>query len=106
MPSQRNPRTSSKTTPTSRTTGGRASTSTTGPKPNGRTGNGGNGKPAGAWPISIVIASEAEIAIEGEDSTVDGFSICTRCAALLPGSEISRKLHERHHEQIDSHDAR
>ena len=69
-------------------------------------GNGGNGKPNGAWPISLVLASEVELAIEGEDTTVDGFAVCTRCAAVLPGSEISRALHARFHELVDGIDQR
>ena len=114
MPRQTNSRSTPRTTPapTNRDR-----------KPNGRgtaTGNGGanspnegrttrkgsNGKPNGAWPISLVLAAEVELAIEGEDTTVDGFAVCTRCAAVLPGSEISRALHARFHELVDGIDQR
>lgn len=112
-----------------RQTSSRSTQSTTTPapinrdrKPNDRgttTGNGGNGpdggrttrkgsngKPNAAWPVSLILASEVEIAIEGEDTAIDGFSVCTRCAALLPGSEISRALHARFHELVDAIDQR
>jgi hypothetical protein len=72
-------------------------------RPNG---NGGNGKPNGAWPVSLVLAAEVEIAIEGNDASIDGFSICTRCAAVLPGGEVSRALHARFHELVDAIDQR
>jgi hypothetical protein len=53
-----------------------------------------------------VLAAEVELTIEGQDSTIDGFAVCTRCAALLPGSEISRALHTRFHELVDGIDQR
>jgi hypothetical protein len=105
------PRQTTRTTPPSRppANGGRNGGGN-GPKPTTtrttRNGGNGNGRSVTAWPISLVLAAEVELAVEGEDSTIDGFAVCTRCAAVLPGNEISRKLHERHHEQIDSHDAR
>jgi hypothetical protein len=95
MPRQTSSRSTPRTTPA--------------PKPTSRrtgNGNGGNGKPNGAWPISLVLAAEVELAIEGEDTTVDGFAVCTRCAAVLPGSEISRALHTRFHELVDGIDQR
>jgi hypothetical protein len=92
MPSQRSPRTAPKTTPTPPPSGGRTSNGpATSRRPNG---NGGNGKPNGAWPVELVLAAEVELSIEGKDATIDGFAICTRCAALLAGSEVSRALHE------------
>jgi hypothetical protein len=101
MPHQTSSRSTQRTTPAP-TNGGR--------KPNGRRttadGNGGNDKPTSAWPISLVLAAEVELAIEGEDTTVDGFAVCTRCAAVLPGSEISRALHWRFHELVDAIDQR
>ena len=95
--------TSSKSTP--RTTPAPANG---GRKPNGRrtTGNGGNDKPTRAWPVELVLAAEVELSIEGKDASVDGFAVCSRCAALLPGSEISRALHARFHELVDGIDQR
>jgi hypothetical protein len=112
MPTKGNPRSTTRTTPASRTSGGRKPVPVSAPaapkpttrRPNG--GNGGNGKPNEAWPVSLVLAAEVELAIEGQDATVDGFSVCTRCAAVLPGSEISRALHARFHEQVDGIDSR
>ena len=100
MPGQRTTRTTPKTTPTPPSNGGR--------KPNGRSaaGNGGNRKPNGAWPVELVLAAEVELSIEGKDASVDGFAVCSRCAALLPGSEISRALHARFHELVDGIDQR
>ena len=100
MPRQTSSRSTPRTTPTP-TNGGR--------KPNGRrtaTGNGGNDQPTTAWPVELVLAAEVELAIEGKDTTVDGFAVCSRCAALLPGSEISRALHARFHELVDGIDQR
>ena len=99
MPRQTSSRSTSRTTPTPA-------------KPNGRrtatTRNGGNGKPKPntAWPVELVLAAEVELAIEGSNSTVDGFAVCNRCAALLPGSEVSRALHARFHELVDGIDQR
>ena len=104
MPSQRSPRTTPKTTSAPPSNGGRRPN---GPSTSRRpTGNGGNGKPNGAWPVELVLAAEVELSIEGKDATIDGFAICTRCAALLPGSEVSRVLHERFHELVDAVDQR
>jgi hypothetical protein len=54
----------------------------------------------------LVLAAEVELAIEGKNGDSFGFAICTRCAALLPGSEVSRALHERFHETVDRIDQR
>jgi hypothetical protein len=73
-----------------------------------RRNGGGNGrdKPNGAWPVELVLAAEVELSIEGKNGDDFGFAICTRCAALLPGSEVSRALHERFHELVDGIDQR
>jgi hypothetical protein len=102
MPRQTSSRSTPRTTPAP-TNGDR--------KPNGRraaTRNGGNGndKPTTAWPVELVLAAEVELSIEGKDASVDGFAVCSRCAALLPGSEISRALHARFHELVDGIDQR
>ena len=88
------------------TVGGTATRNGNGPNEGRTTRKGSNGKPNGTWPISLVLAAEVELAIEGEDTTVDGFAVCTRCAAVLPGSEISRALHARFHELVDGIDQR
>jgi hypothetical protein len=31
----------------------------------------------------------------------DGICVCQRCAAILPFSDKSRAIHDRHHEQIE-----
>ena len=99
MPRQTSSRSTSRTTPAP-ANGGRKPTSRT-------TRNGGNGdKPNTAWPVELVLATEVELAIEGSNSTVDGFAVCNRCAALLPGSEVSRALHARFHELVDGIDQR
>jgi hypothetical protein len=54
----------------------------------------------------LVLAAEVELAIEGKDGDAFGFAICTMCAALLPGSEVSRALHARFHELVDGIDQR
>jgi hypothetical protein len=69
---------------------------TRGQRPNG---NGGNGKP-NAWPVELVLSAEVELSIETENSTAFGFAVCSLCAAILPGSDISRKLHQNFHEQV------
>jgi hypothetical protein len=98
MPRQTSSRSTPRTTPAP-ANGGR--------KPTTRRGNGnGNDKPTTAWPVELVLAAEVELSIEGKDTTVDGFAVCSRCAALLPGSEISRALHARFHEQVDAIDQR
>jgi hypothetical protein len=103
MPRQTNSRSTTRTTP---------ATTTRGRKPNGgttTTRNGGrNSKPQpnGAWPVELVLAAEVELAIEGKDGDAFGFAICTMCAALLPGSEVSRALHARFHELVDGIDQR
>jgi hypothetical protein len=100
MPRQTSSRSTPRTTPAP-ANGGR--------KPNGRrtgNGNGGNDKPTSAWPVELVLAAEVEQSIEGKDTTVDGFAVCSRCAALLPGSDLSRTLHWRFHELVDGIDQR
>jgi hypothetical protein len=101
MPRQTSSRSTTRTTP---------ATTTRGRKPNGGTttkrNGGGSGKPNGAWPVELVLAAEVELAIEGKNGDAFGFAICTRCAALLPGSEVSRALHERFHELVDGIDQR
>jgi hypothetical protein len=63
MPSQRSPRTTPKTTSAPPSNGGRRPN---GPSTSRRpTGNGGNGKPNGAWPVELVLAAEVELSIEG-----------------------------------------
>jgi hypothetical protein len=111
MPAQRTAKTTTKTTPPSRppANGGRKPNGgANGPKPSGprTTRSGGNGKPNTAWPVSLILAAEVEIAIEGEDAAIDGFSVCTRCGSILPGSEVSRGLHARFHELVDGIDQR
>jgi len=32
----------------------------------------------------------------------DGVCVCQRCAAILPFSDKSRAIHDRHHEQIEA----
>jgi hypothetical protein len=54
----------------------------------------------------LVLAAEVELSIEGKDGDVFGFSVCSRCASLLPGSEVSRALHTRFHEQVVGIDQR
>jgi hypothetical protein len=108
MPRQTSPRTPPKTTPTPPSNGGgKSNGGTTRPASTRRpAGNGGNGKPSGAWPVELVLAAEVELSVEGKDSTVDGFAVCDTCAALLPGSEISRKLHSQFHETVRGLDSR
>ena len=113
MPRQTSSRSTQRTTPApinrDRKANGRGTATGNGgngPDEGRTTRKGSNGKPNGAWPISLVLAAEVELAIEGEDTTVDGFAVCTRCAAVLPGSEISRALHARFHELVDGIDQR
>jgi hypothetical protein len=102
MPRQTSSRSTSRTTPATPTRGRKPNGGTTTTKRNG----GGNGKPNGAWPVELVLAAEVELAIEGKNGDAFGFAICTRCAALLPGSEVSRALHDRFHELVDGIDQR
>jgi hypothetical protein len=94
--------TSSRSTP--RTT---AAPANGGRKPTTRRGNGnGNDKPLSAWPVELVLAAEVELSIGGKDGDAFGFSVCSRCASLLPGSEVSRALDAPLHEQVDGIDQR
>ena len=108
MPTQRSPRTTTKTTPTTPNGGRKPNGGTTRPATSRRpaTGNGGNGKPSGAWPVELVLAAEVELSIESENGDAFGFAVCSICASLIPSSEVSRALHGRWHDLINGIDQR
>jgi hypothetical protein len=104
MPSQRSPRTTPKTTSAPPSNGGRRPN---GPSTSRRpTGNGGNGKPNGAWPVELVLAAEVELSIEGRTPPSMGSPSARGARPCCPGSEVSRALHERFHELVDAIDQR
>jgi hypothetical protein len=82
------------TTTTRRPNGGN-----TGRKPNGN-GNGRRNNRAAYWPIELSLATGIEVTVEGQDGDAFGIAVCSLCAAILPGSEVSQRLHTVWHDTI------
>jgi hypothetical protein len=93
------PSTSHAKAASSRQPSGNAGASTT-RKPNG--GNGGNGgarKPNGNsrtskatsfWPVELISSGPLDLTLEGRDGDDFGLAVCSRCAAVIPGSDRAR----------------
>jgi hypothetical protein len=41
-----------------------------------------------------------DLTLEGRDGDDFGLAVCSRCAAVIPGSERARHTHSAFHEQI------
>jgi hypothetical protein len=99
MPAQRNQRT---TRPATTTRTG----STAARRPNGGNGNGTRNHRAAYWPIELSLSSGIEVTVEGQNSDAFGIAVCSLCAAILPGSEVSQRLHTVWHETVAGIDSR
>jgi hypothetical protein len=73
--------------------------STTVRRPNGN-GNGKRNNRAAYWPVELSLSSGIEITVEGQSGDTFGIAVCSLCAAILPGSEVSQQLHSNWHETI------
>jgi hypothetical protein len=87
------------TTTTTTTTTRRPNGGNTGRKPNGN-GNGRRNNRAAYWPIELSLATGIEVTVEGQDGDAFGIAVCSLCAAILPGSEVSQRLHTVWHDTI------
>ena len=64
-------------------------------------GNGGNSRgKAGFWPVELGLSTEVDLVVEGQNGDSLGLGICSLCAALVPGSEVSQQLHRNWHDTI------
>jgi hypothetical protein len=101
------PRQPSRSTRPATTTKAGSTTATR--KPNGGNSrpNGGNGRSKTAfWPVELVSSGPLDLTLEGRDGDDFGLAICSRCAAVIPGSDRARTTHAIFHEQIDGIDQR
>ena len=101
MPRQPNNRTTRPATSTraGSTTTRRPNGGNTGRKPNGN-GNGRRNDRAAFWPIELSLATGIEVTVEGQDGDAFGVAVCSLCACILPGSEVSQRLHTIWHDTI------
>jgi hypothetical protein len=44
--------------------------------------------------------------VEGQNGDDIGLTVCSACAALIPGSEVSQQLHKNWHEATNGIDQR
>jgi hypothetical protein len=78
----------------------RATPATTTRRSSGGNGNGRRNNRAAYWPVELSLASGIEITVEGQSGDTFGIAVCSLCAAILPGSEVSQKLHSNWHDTI------
>jgi hypothetical protein len=74
-------------------------------KPNGGT-RGTSSKATAYWPVELTSSGPLDLTLEGRDGDDFGLAICSRCAAVIPGSERARHTHSRFHDLIDAIDQR
>jgi hypothetical protein len=79
--------------------------STTTRRPNGN-GNGRRNNRAAYWPMELSLSTDIEVVVEGQNGDAIGIAVCSLCAAILPGSEVSQRLHTVWHETVAGIDSR
>jgi hypothetical protein len=50
--------------------------------------------------MELSLAGGLELVVEGQNGDSIGIAVCSLCAAILPGSEVSQRLHTVWHETI------
>jgi hypothetical protein len=80
--------------------------STTARRGNGGNGNGRRNNRAAYWPIELSLSTDIEVMVEGQNGDHIGIAVCSLCAAILPGSEVSQRLHTVWHETVAGIDSR
>jgi hypothetical protein len=71
---------------------------------NNRRPNGNGG--ATFWAVTMTVGGDLDLIVEGQNGEDIGLGVCSLCAALIPGSEVSQQLHRNFHETINGIDAR
>ena len=63
---------------------------------NSRRPNGNGG--ATFWKVTLTVGGDLDMTVKGQNGEDIGLGICSPCAALIPGSEVSQQLHRNVHE--------
>jgi hypothetical protein len=90
---------------------GHPAATTRGGSTTARGGDGGNGNGrrtnrAASWPVELSIGTAIDLVVEGQNGDTFAIAVCCLCASILPGSEISQRLHTIWHETVSGIDSR
>ena len=103
MPAQRNQRS---TRPATTRAGSTTARHGNGDNGNGDNGNGRRNNRAAYWPVELSIGTAIDLVVEDQNGDTFGIAVCSLCASILPGSEISQRLHTIWHETVSGIDSR